>query len=98
MRRRTVSRSGSSSTTKTLARAVDVSAIGTQYHCNVERRKAPLEQWCSTRFLSAVLRERVTVGLQVGLIAAAATTGVLLGLGRAHGATFRPLNAVAHVA
>ena len=45
-----------------------------------------------------MLRDRVTVGLQVGLIAAAATTGVLLGLGRAHGATFRPLNAVAHVA
>lgn len=49
-------------------------------------------------FLSAVLRDRVTRGLEVGLIAAAATTGMLLGFGRAHGAMFRPLNAVAHVA
>ena len=45
-----------------------------------------------------MLHDRVTRGLEVGLIAAAATTGMLLGFGRAHGATFRPLNAVAHVA
>lgn len=48
-------------------------------------------------FFPAVLRERVILGLKVGVVTAAAVTGVLLGLGRAHGATFRPVNAVAHV-
>lgn len=44
-----------------------------------------------------MLRERLILGLRVGVTAAAAVTGVLLGLGRAHGAAFRPLNAAAHV-
>jgi hypothetical protein len=35
--------------------------------------------------------------MRAGVVAAAATAGALLGLGRAHGATLRPLNAVAHI-
>jgi hypothetical protein len=38
------------------------------------------------------------MGLVAGVIAAAATAGALLGLGRAHGATFTLLNDAAHVA
>ncbi|HEX5438438.1 MAG TPA: hypothetical protein VFW98_14885 [Gemmatimonadaceae bacterium] len=45
-----------------------------------------------------MFRDRVILGLRSGVIAAAAIVGVLLGLGRAHDSTFRPLNAVAHVA
>lgn len=44
-----------------------------------------------------MLRERVRRGLVAGVIAAAATVGVLLGLGRAHGATFTLLNDAAHI-
>lgn len=36
-------------------------------------------------------------GLRAGTIAAAATAGALIALGRAHGAAFRPLNSVAHI-
>ena len=49
------------------------------------------------RFLTRVLRERVRRGLVAGVIAAAATAGALLGLGRAHGATFTLLNDTAHI-
>lgn len=44
-----------------------------------------------------MLRERVRRGLVAGIIAAAATAGVLLGLGRSHGATFTLLNDTAHI-
>jgi hypothetical protein len=36
-------------------------------------------------------------GLRAGTIAAAATAGALVALGRAHGAALRPLNSVAHI-
>ncbi|HUO51845.1 MAG TPA: hypothetical protein VMT93_04960 [Gemmatimonadaceae bacterium] len=36
-------------------------------------------------------------GMRSGLVAAAATAGVLIGLGSAHGAALRPLNSVAHI-
>ena len=44
-----------------------------------------------------MLRRRVREGIRAGTIAAAATAGALISLGRAHGAAMRPLNAVAHV-
>jgi hypothetical protein len=48
-------------------------------------------------FLTRVLRERVGRGLRAGIVAAAATAGVLIGFGIARGAPLRPLNAVAHL-
>lgn len=39
----------------------------------------------------------VREGVRAGAIAAAATAGALVALGRAHGAALRPLNSVAHV-
>jgi hypothetical protein len=48
-------------------------------------------------FLTRVLRERVRWGLVAGAIAAAATAGALLGLGRARGSPFTLLNDAAHV-
>lgn len=48
-------------------------------------------------FLFRVLRERVGRGLRAGIIAAAATAGVLIGFGIARGAPLQPLNAVAHL-
>jgi hypothetical protein len=36
-------------------------------------------------------------GVRAGVIAAAATAGALVAFGHAHGATLRPINAVAHV-
>lgn len=47
--------------------------------------------------LPAVLRERVREGIQAGIVAAAATLGVLVGFGAAHGAWLQPVNAVAHL-
>ena len=44
-----------------------------------------------------MLRQRISEGVRSGLIAAAATAGVLIGLGSAHGAALRPLNSVAHM-
>jgi hypothetical protein len=41
--------------------------------------------------------ERVSEGIGAGLVAAAATAGVLIGFGRAHGAALQPLNAIAHM-
>lgn len=58
---------------------------------------SPLERVMRPGFLTRVLRERVRRGLVAGVIAAAATAGALLGLGRAHGATFTLLNDAAHV-
>lgn len=49
------------------------------------------------RFLTRVLRDRVRRGLVAGAIAAAATAGVLLGLGRARGGPFSLLNEAAHL-
>ncbi|MDQ6830264.1 MAG: hypothetical protein M3081_15515 [Gemmatimonadota bacterium] len=43
------------------------------------------------------VNDLVKRGIATGLIAAAASAGVLIGFGRAHRAAFRPLNAVAHV-
>lgn len=57
----------------------------------------PLERVTQRRFLKPVLRERVKRGLIAGGIAAAATAGVLLGLGRARGATATLLNDAAHI-
>jgi hypothetical protein len=56
-----------------------------------------LERRATSRLLSAVLRERVRQGMGVGLIAAAATAGALVGFGLARRAPLRPLNAVAHL-
>lgn len=44
-----------------------------------------------------MLRDRILRGLIAGAIAAAATAGALLGLGRARGETFTLLNDAAHV-
>lgn len=41
---------------------------------------------------------RLRDGIRSGLIAAAATAGVLIGLGIAHGSPWRPVNAIAHIA
>ena len=42
-------------------------------------------------------RQWIREGLRAGTIAAAATAGALVALGRAHGAALRPLNSVAHI-
>lgn len=44
-----------------------------------------------------MLQERVREGILAGIVAAAATFGVLVGFGAAHGAWLEPVNAVAHV-
>jgi len=44
-----------------------------------------------------VPRPWIREGLRAGTIAAAATAGALVALGRAHGAALRPLNSVAHI-
>lgn len=49
-------------------------------------------------FLSAVLRERLGQGIRAGVVAAASTTGVLIGFGIARGTPLLPLNSVAHMA
>jgi hypothetical protein len=45
-----------------------------------------------------VLTDRLRAGIRAGVIAAAATAGVLVGFGLARGAALAPLNAVAHMA
>jgi hypothetical protein len=49
------------------------------------------------RFFPRVIRERVRTGLIGGIVAAAATAGVLLGFGIARGSAWRPINTVAHL-
>jgi hypothetical protein len=44
-----------------------------------------------------VFRHRVREGMRAGVIAAAATAGALVALGRTHGAALRPLNSVGHI-
>ena len=44
-----------------------------------------------------MLRDRLLLGVWIGLVAAAATAGALVGFGSARGAPLQPLNAVAHV-
>jgi hypothetical protein len=44
-----------------------------------------------------VLIERLRQGVQAGIVAWAATLGVLVGFGRSRGAVLQPLNAIAHV-
>jgi uncharacterized membrane protein YagU involved in acid resistance len=44
-----------------------------------------------------MLRDRVRHGMWIGLVAAAATAGALVGFGAARNAPAQPLNAVAHV-
>ena len=44
-----------------------------------------------------MLVERVRQGAQAGVVAWAATLGVLVGFGRSRGALLQPLNAIAHV-
>jgi hypothetical protein len=44
-----------------------------------------------------MLRDRWMLGVWIGLVAAAATAGALVGFGWARGAPLQPLNAVAHV-
>ena len=46
---------------------------------------------------SDVFRERVRQGIGAGCVAAAATTGALIGFGRARGTPAAPVNAVAHM-
>ena len=48
-------------------------------------------------FLSRVSENRVRDGIEIGVIAGAATAGALMGFGHARGATLQPLNAVAHM-
>ena len=43
------------------------------------------------------MRHRVREGIRAGIVAAAATAGALVALGRSHGAALRPLNSVAHM-
>ena len=45
-----------------------------------------------------MLTDRLACGVRAGVIAAAATAGVLVGFGLARGAAFAPLNAIAHIA
>jgi hypothetical protein len=44
-----------------------------------------------------VIRQKIKEGARAGAVAAAATAGTLVALGRAHGAALRPLNSVAHI-
>lgn len=44
-----------------------------------------------------MLRDRLLLGVWIGLVAAAATAGALIGFGWARGAPLQPLNTVAHV-
>ena len=44
-----------------------------------------------------MLRQRVREGARAGLVAAAATAGLLIGLGSARHAAMRPLNSAAHL-
>ena len=44
-----------------------------------------------------MLRDRLLHGIWIGLVAAAATAGALVGFGSARGVPLQPLNAVAHV-
>ena len=44
-----------------------------------------------------MIRRRIREGLRAGTIAAAATAGALVALGRAHGDALRPVNSVAHI-
>ena len=44
-----------------------------------------------------MLRDRLRVGVWIGLVAAAASAGALVGFGWVRGVPFQPLNAVAHV-
>jgi hypothetical protein len=48
-------------------------------------------------FLSRVIVNRLREGTGIGIVAAAATAGTLMGFGHARGATLQPLNAVAHM-
>ncbi len=48
-------------------------------------------------FLSRVRGNQFREGIGLGVIAGAATAGVLLGFGHARGATLQPLNSVAHM-
>jgi hypothetical protein len=45
-----------------------------------------------------VLRERLSEGIRTGVVAAAATIGVLIGFGIVRGAPLLPLNSIAHTA
>jgi hypothetical protein len=44
-----------------------------------------------------MLRERLRVGVWIGLVAAAASAGALVGFGWVRGVPLQPLNAVAHI-
>ena len=44
-----------------------------------------------------MLRDRLLLGVWIGLVAAAATAGALIGFGWARGAPLQPLNTVAHI-
>lgn len=44
-----------------------------------------------------MLRDRVRVGVWIGLVAAAATAGALVGFGWVRGMPLQPLNAVGHI-
>jgi hypothetical protein len=44
-----------------------------------------------------MLRDRLLLGVWIGLVAAAATAGALVGFGWARGAPLQPLNTVAHI-
>jgi hypothetical protein len=48
-------------------------------------------------FFPAVIRDRLSQGVYAGIVAAAATAGMLIGFGRARGEAWRPLNAVGHL-
>jgi hypothetical protein len=44
-----------------------------------------------------MLRDRLLLGVWIGLVAAAATAGALVGFGWARGAPLQPLNTIAHI-
>jgi hypothetical protein len=57
----------------------------------------PLERAKLVTILPAMLRDRLLRGVWIGLVAAAATAGALVGFGWVRGAPLQPLNTVAHV-
>jgi hypothetical protein len=48
-------------------------------------------------YSSAMLRDRLLRGVWIGLVAAAATAGALVGFGWVRGSPLQPLNTIAHV-
>jgi hypothetical protein len=59
--------------------------------------RRPLERERLVTILRPMLRDRLLLGLWIGLIAAAATAGALVGFGWVRGTPVQPLNTLAHI-